>query len=116
MIYHDLPCLASLLSFLVVIDQDQAAAARKQGCPCGGHLHSANYLRKPRGTPAQLPAPQCVTLCGATRPMPAGPPTPCLRDHPPHAACRATHPKRGEVSRVARRGQGQRCGEKRGKR
>ena len=62
MIYHDLPCYARFLPFLVTIDQDRAATARKQGCPCGGRLHCANYIRKPRGTPAQLPEPQCLRL------------------------------------------------------
>jgi hypothetical protein len=35
--------------------------ARKR-VPCGGRLHCANYLRKPRGTPVQLPEPQRVRL------------------------------------------------------
>jgi hypothetical protein len=52
--YHDLPRTASFWSFLLVVDQDLAEEARKKACPCGGRLHSANYLRKPRGTPAQL--------------------------------------------------------------
>lgn len=31
-------------------DRDRAAACRATGCPdCGGPLHAANYLRKPRG-------------------------------------------------------------------
>jgi hypothetical protein len=60
--YHDLPRGASFWSFLLAIDQDLAETARKDGCPCGGHLHSANYLRKPRGTPLQLPEPQCLRL------------------------------------------------------
>lgn len=34
------------------IDEDLAQRTRQGGCPhCGGELHSANYLRKPRGTP-----------------------------------------------------------------
>jgi hypothetical protein len=40
--------------FLVVllgIDRDLAEALRAKGCPCGGHLHKANYPRKPRGGP-----------------------------------------------------------------
>jgi hypothetical protein len=60
--YHDLPRRARFWSFLLAIDQDLAETARKQGCPCGGRLHSANYLRKPRGTPLQLPEPQCLRL------------------------------------------------------
>ena len=35
--------------------EDLAETTRKQGCPCGGRLHSANYPRKPRGTPRHLP-------------------------------------------------------------
>jgi len=53
--YHDLPASASFWSFLLTVDEDLAEEARKKGCSCGGRLHSANYLRKPRGTPAQLP-------------------------------------------------------------
>ena len=52
--YHDLPRTARFWSFLFAVDQDLANAIRKNGCPCGGRLHSANYLRKPRGTPAEL--------------------------------------------------------------
>ena len=60
--YHDLPRSASFWSFLLTVDEDLAEEARKQGCPCGGRLHSANYQRKPRGTPSQLPEPQCLRL------------------------------------------------------
>jgi hypothetical protein len=60
--YHDLPGTARFWSFLLAVDQDLAETARKQGCPCGGRLHSANYLRKPRGTPGQLPEPHCLRL------------------------------------------------------
>ena len=56
--YHDLPDSASFWSFLLAVDDDLAEQTRKQGCPCGGRLHSANYPRKPRGTPDQLPEPQ----------------------------------------------------------
>jgi hypothetical protein len=52
--YHDLPRTASFWSFLLAVDQDLAAETRKKACTCGGRLHSANYLRKPRGTPIQL--------------------------------------------------------------
>ena len=48
--------------FLLTIDQDLAETTRKQACPCGGRLHSANYLRKPRGAPGQLPEPQRLRL------------------------------------------------------
>ena len=60
--YHELPGAASFWSFLFAIDQDLAETARKNACSCGGHLHCANYLRKPRGTPVQLPEPQCKRL------------------------------------------------------
>jgi hypothetical protein len=60
--YHQLPHGASFWSFLFAIDQDLAETARKQGCPCGGRLHCANYPRKPRGTPAQLPETERVRL------------------------------------------------------
>jgi hypothetical protein len=60
--YHDLPRAARFWSFLFAIDQDLAETARKKACPCGGRLHSANYLRKPRGTPIQLPEPQRLRL------------------------------------------------------
>jgi hypothetical protein len=56
--YHDLPDSASFWSFLLAVDEDLAEQTRKNGCPCGGRLHSANYPRKPRGTPDQLPEPQ----------------------------------------------------------
>jgi hypothetical protein len=60
--YHDLPGAASFWSFLFAIDQDLAETARKNACSCGGRLHRANYVRKPRGTPAQLPEPQLIRL------------------------------------------------------
>jgi hypothetical protein len=60
--YHQLPQGASFWSFLFTIDQDLAETARKQGCPCGGRLHCANYPRKPRGTPVQLPESERVRL------------------------------------------------------
>jgi hypothetical protein len=44
-----------LQPFLFAIDQDLAESARKEGCPCGGRLHRANYPRKPRGGPDELP-------------------------------------------------------------
>ena len=60
--YHDLPRTASFWSFLLAVDEDLAEKTRKQGCPCGGRLHCANYPRKPRGTPVQLPEPQRLRL------------------------------------------------------
>ena len=53
--YHGLPRDASFWLFLFSIDRDLAEGARKEGCPCGGRLHSANYPRKPRGGPDDLP-------------------------------------------------------------
>jgi hypothetical protein len=53
--YHSLPSNAIFWSFLVTVDEDLAETARKQRCPCGGHLHCANYPRKPRGGPESLP-------------------------------------------------------------
>ena len=60
--YHDLSRSASFWSFLLAVDDDLAGETRAKGCSCGGRLHSANYLRKPRGTPAQLPEPQRLRL------------------------------------------------------
>lgn len=40
---------------LLAFDRDLAAGCRAAGCPaCGGVLHTANYLRKPRGRPVAL--------------------------------------------------------------
>ena len=58
--YHDLPRTARFWSFLLTVDQDLAEETRKKACPCGGRLHSANYLRKPRGTPVRLPEQECL--------------------------------------------------------
>ena len=60
--YHDLPRTARFWSFLLAVDQDLAEETRKKACPCGGRLHSANYPRKPRGTPVQLPERECLRL------------------------------------------------------
>ena len=60
--YHDLPRIARFWSFLLTVDQDLAEETRKKACPCGGRLHSANYLRKPRGTPVRLPEQECLRL------------------------------------------------------
>jgi hypothetical protein len=35
-----------------LFDRDQAARVKDAGCSCGGTLHRASYLRKPRGGPA----------------------------------------------------------------
>jgi hypothetical protein len=60
--YHDLPETASFWPFLLRVDQELAEEARKKACPCGGRLHCANFLRKPRGTQVQLSAAQCLRL------------------------------------------------------
>jgi hypothetical protein len=54
--YHELLRDASFWQFLFSIDQDLAETARGQACSCGGRLHRANYRRKPRGGPEDLPA------------------------------------------------------------
>lgn len=53
--YHELPRTARFWWFLFAIDQDLANAIRKNGCSCGGRLHSADYLRSPRGFPDPVP-------------------------------------------------------------
>ncbi len=52
---HDLPRDASFWLFLFKIDRELAEKAREKACPCGGHLHQANYPRNPRGGPDDLP-------------------------------------------------------------
>jgi len=54
--YHDLPRDASFWFFLFSIDQDLAQDIQRRGCACGGRLHRADYPRKPRGGPDDLPA------------------------------------------------------------
>ena len=49
-----LPTDRSLYEFLLQVDHDLALKVRSQGCPCGGRLDSAHYLRSPRGLPAGL--------------------------------------------------------------
>jgi len=60
--YQDLPCDARFWSFLFAIDQDLAETTRKQGCPCGGRLHRANYPRQPRGDADQIPKQERIRL------------------------------------------------------
>jgi hypothetical protein len=60
--YHNLLFDATFWAFLFSVDQDLAEAQRAEACPaCGGRLHSANYLRKPRG-PRKLPKQQRYRL------------------------------------------------------
>jgi hypothetical protein len=58
-----------LFSLLHKIDVDLAAFTRDSNCPfCGGPLHSASYVRKPRGGPPALSEEYCVRLslcCGS---------------------------------------------------
>ncbi len=60
--YQELLRNASFWSFLCTVDQDLADTAHQEGCPCGGQLHRANYPRKPRGGPDDLPKPYCQRL------------------------------------------------------
>jgi hypothetical protein len=60
--YHDLPRTARFWLVLFAIDRDLAETVRKEGCSCGGRLHYANYLRKPRGTSVQIPMSQRLRL------------------------------------------------------
>ena len=53
--YHTLPPSATFWPFLVTIDQDLAEITKKQGCPCGGRLHRADYPRQLRPDSAALP-------------------------------------------------------------
>lgn len=45
---------ASFYRLLLRLDEDLAEERRKQGCACGGKLHSARFPRKPRGAPQAL--------------------------------------------------------------
>jgi len=53
--YHVLFRDASFWTFLFEADQELADTRQKQGCSCGGRLHSAKYPRKPRGGCENLP-------------------------------------------------------------
>jgi hypothetical protein len=55
-IYHDLPRTARFWSVLFAVERELAEKTRTSACPCGGRLHSADFLRKPRGAPARLAA------------------------------------------------------------
>src|SRR5512137_137825 len=52
---HRLLQQASFWTVLFSIDQELAATACQAGCSCGGRLHRADFPRKPRGGPADLP-------------------------------------------------------------
>jgi hypothetical protein len=53
--HHDLLRDVEFWRFLLSIDQESIEAARQEGCSCGARRHSANYPRKPRGAPVDLP-------------------------------------------------------------
>ena len=59
---HRLLQQASFWVFLFLVDQDLAAKACQAGCSCGGRLHRADFPRKPRGGPADLPPEYCYRL------------------------------------------------------
>lgn len=51
---------SSFFLALLLFDRDLAEGYRLEGCPCGGKLHRAAYVRKPRGGPSGLPESFCV--------------------------------------------------------
>jgi len=53
-LYESLMEDARFFDLLLKLDEDVAAEARDRGCECGGALHSARYVRKPRGGPDTL--------------------------------------------------------------
>jgi hypothetical protein len=58
--YHQPLRKSSFWLFLLSIDRDLAECVRKEPCPCGGRRHCANYRRKPRGGPDDLPESCCM--------------------------------------------------------
>ena len=53
--WHRVLGSASFHRQLVAIDEDLAARAKASGCPvCGTVVHSANYPRRPRGSPDEV--------------------------------------------------------------
>lgn len=52
---------ASFWRLLTDIDHQTAGEVQAIGCPCGAHLHSARYPRKPRGVPRTLFGEEYVT-------------------------------------------------------
>ena len=62
--YLDLFENANLYKFLFQIDQDLAEQAQRSPCRfCGARLHSACYLRRPRGLPAGVDPGPGFTVC-----------------------------------------------------
>jgi len=47
---------------LLLMDQELAARVCQGGCSCGGVLHRADFPRKPRGGPPDLPPEYCYRL------------------------------------------------------
>ncbi len=65
--YHVLLEDVNFWLFLLFDRQGSRHDARRSGCPCGGRLHCANYLRNPRGGPDHLAKECCYRLsfcCG----------------------------------------------------
>lgn len=63
---HEFLARASFWLFLLAVDKDLAEKIREGGCPfCGGKLHRACYLRKPRGAPEGLSIEfrSCFSFC-----------------------------------------------------
>ena len=66
---HNLLSAVDFWLFLFSVDQDIAKTSQQERCPfCGGRLDCANYARKPRGAPTDLPE-QCryrLSFCCAS--------------------------------------------------
>ena len=55
--YFDILRDSSFYQFLLQVDGDLAEQTRRSGCRvCGARLHSACYIRKPRGLPRDTDA------------------------------------------------------------
>jgi hypothetical protein len=52
---HRLLQQATFWTALFFLDQELAAKVRQRGCSCGGGVHRADFPRKPRGGPPDLP-------------------------------------------------------------
>ena len=64
MVYDALLCDRRLYDYLLALDRDLAAQARRRGCPgCGGRLDSASYPRKPRGGPRDPEHQRRLSFC-----------------------------------------------------
>jgi len=56
---HRLLQQVTFWTVLFSIDRELAATACQAGCSCGGRLHRADFPRKPRGGPPDLPREYC---------------------------------------------------------